>query len=84
MSKANIKEMLNGRPPWGTDGKKIQLHHRAQQANGPLDEYTYTEHQKELKKLAHGEDYSRIDREVFDEQKARYWVSRAQKYLGLE
>jgi hypothetical protein len=79
--KKNIEEMLNGRPPWGHDGKKVILHHRAQQPNGPLDEYSATLHQQQSG-LLHGEDYTRIDRQLFDAQRARYWVWRALEHLA--
>lgn len=82
-TRRNVQEMLNGRPPWGTDGEKVVLHHRAQQKGGPLDELTAREH-RELTKRLHGEDISQIDRELFDEQRARYWVARAREFLGVE
>jgi hypothetical protein len=75
--------MLFGRAPKGRDGLPVVLHHRAQQENGPLDEYSMTMH-REQSRFMHGEDYTRIDRRVFDEQRARYWVSRARRQLGLE
>lgn len=76
----NVVEMLNGRPPWGRDGQKVILHHRAQQPNGPLDEYAASLHQ-EQSRLMHGEDYTRVDRREFDAQRARYWVSRVLEQL---
>jgi hypothetical protein len=70
--------MLAGRPPWGPDGQKVILHHRAQQPNGPLDEYTAGRHRRDI---PHPERVSLIDRQLFDEQRARHWVSRAWRHL---
>jgi hypothetical protein len=33
-----------GDPPKGDDGKSLELHHRGQNPNGPIDEMTQTEH----------------------------------------
>ena len=82
-NKAAAEEMLRGRPPWGVDGKKVILHHRAQQPNGPLDEYSATMHQQQTG-VMHDQDYSLIDRKKFDGQRARYWVSRALEHLKAQ
>lgn len=47
-----LEIMLTGRAPWGKDGKKVELHHRAQQPNGPLDEMSNSEHKKMSKVFA--------------------------------
>ncbi|WP_416882864.1 HNH/ENDO VII family nuclease [Marivita sp.] len=85
----NIEIMLNGQPPYGKDGAKIQLHHRANQPNGPLDELLKTEHNTQHG-LFHDDDESLIDRaifsgstraqydaEIWSKQRGRYWVTRA-------
>jgi hypothetical protein len=78
----NLKSMLEGRAPRGTDGKKVQLHHRGQFANYRLDEYTATEHA--TLGLHEPDRDSDIDRKLFDEQRARYWVTRARQLLGIQ
>jgi hypothetical protein len=82
-TRANLSKMLRGEAPTGIDGRPVPLHHRAQQPSGPLDEYTATEHTA-LTRHLHGEDYSRIDRPEFAYQRARYWITRARRYLGIE
>jgi hypothetical protein len=82
LTDANLKSMLEGRAPTGTDGKKVQLHHRGQYRNYRLDEYTATEHAS-LGLHEPGRD-SEIDRRLFAEQRARYWVTRARELLGIQ
>jgi hypothetical protein len=79
-NRSNVQRMLDGRPPIGRDGKPVVLHHRAQQPQGPLDEYEATRHQ-EQHGLMHSEDYTRIDRQEFARQRARYWIERARDHL---
>jgi hypothetical protein len=89
----NIELMLNGQPPWGRDGHKMQLHHRANQVNGPLDEYPWTIH-KLQHGLLHDADSALLDgaighyptrrdydAAVWSKQRGRYWVSRALAHL---
>jgi hypothetical protein len=76
----NVRRMLDGRPPIGRDGSPIILHHRNQQANGPLDEYETWRHRSQHA-LVHEKDWSEIERSEFATQRERYWVSRARAYL---
>src|SRR5215469_16924696 len=43
-TKENLNQMKQGRPPVGTDGKKVELHHKGQTNNSPLAEMTQTQH----------------------------------------
>lgn len=84
----NIELMLNGQPPWGFDNARMVLHHRNNQANGPLDEYQGTRHGAQHG-LMHDPDAALIDHAigygtradydsaVWSKQRGRYWVSRA-------
>ncbi|WP_419813121.1 HNH/ENDO VII family nuclease [Bacterioplanoides sp.] len=67
-----------GQPPVGVDGKKIELHHRNQNPDGPLDELTNTTH----KNVDHPKKVSEIDRNKFKGERRRYWVERARELLG--
>ena len=78
-SDANLQRMLDGKPPIGTDGKPVQLHHRGQYKNYRLDEYTDTEHHK--LPLHERDRDSEIDRRAFDGQRKRYWRTRAREIL---
>jgi HNH/ENDO VII superfamily nuclease len=89
----NLELMLNGQPPWGRDGKRMVLHHRNNQANGPLDEYSWSRHNQQHG-LMHNPDAavidnavgsyrsrSEYDEQVWSRQRGRYWVSRALAHL---
>jgi hypothetical protein len=81
-SDPNLQRMLDGRPPIGRDGEPVNLHHRTRGPMSKLDEYSATEH-RDLP--LHEPDLdSQIDRDLFGEQRARYWVTRARRLLGLE
>lgn len=80
---ANLKRMLEGRAPVGKDGQKVQLHHRGQYANNRLDEYSPSEHLRELPLHELGRD-SEIDHDVWPEQRSRYWVTRARQILRID
>jgi hypothetical protein len=75
----NLQQMLCGRAPWGSDGFKVELHHRAQQPNGPLDEYNRTRHRQIHSPYPY--EASRIDRGLWCRQRKRYWVQRALHHL---
>jgi hypothetical protein len=75
----NYRRMLLGSPPYGSDGRRVNLHHRGGEPMGPLDEYSETQHQN---LGLHGDiEDTRIDRREFDDQRARYWVDRARALL---
>jgi hypothetical protein len=78
---ANLQRMLGGNAPIDINGDFTELHHRDQQANYRVDEYTKRDHQK----LPHDKDRdSGIDRLDFAEQRGRYWVTRALEILGTK
>jgi len=76
----NLARMEKGRPPIGRDGKPVELHHRGQSPEGPLDEMTSRTHDT----IDHPERPSRIDRTEFAGERARYWRQRARELLGQE
>jgi hypothetical protein len=81
INKSNLDKMLKGYAPKGPDGKEVQLHHRTRGPKSRLDEYTFRDH-SELP--LHEKDLdTQIDREVFDKERARYWVSRARELLRI-
>ncbi|RKZ74785.1 MAG: hypothetical protein DRR19_29835 [Candidatus Parabeggiatoa sp. nov. 1] len=66
-----------GNAPIGKDGKPVELHHRGQNPNSPLDEMTQTDHRG-------GENYSKnhqntgnspskIDRQAWRKEQKKYW-----------
>jgi hypothetical protein len=66
-----------GNAPIGEDGQPVELHHRTQTPDGPIDEMTRTDHRgKGNYKKNHsntGQDKSKIDRGEFDKQRRNYW-----------
>ncbi|HHJ19944.1 MAG TPA: hypothetical protein ENJ84_09030 [Gammaproteobacteria bacterium] len=78
LTQENIERMERGRPPIGADGKPIVIHHRNQSPEGPFDEMTSTSHRG----VDHPLSPSRIDRNIFQGEKRRYWRERIRKILG--
>ena len=66
-----------GRPPTGDDGNPVELHHRGQKPDSPLDEMTRTEHRGEgnfSKNHSNtGQEPSAIDRAEFRKERQQYW-----------
>jgi len=66
-----------GKSPTGEDGKPVELHHRKQTEDGPIDEKTMTEHRgKGNFKKNHkntGGLPSKIDRKKFDDLRKQHW-----------
>jgi RHS repeat-associated protein len=66
-----------GNAPIGTDGKPVELHHRNQTTNSPVDEMTRTNHRGagNFKKnhANTGQEKSLIDRSEFNQQRKEYW-----------
>lgn len=66
-----------GRPPIGLDGYPIELHHRGQSMDSPLDEMSRTDHRLgdnfSKNHPNTGEDPSEIDRHAFDQERKQYW-----------
>ena len=75
----NKQLMQNGLAPYGTDGKKINLHHMLQAQDGPIAEVSQSFHQNNAKiiHINSGSDIpSGIDRSKFDKWKKDYWKTR--------
>lgn len=86
--KTNLQRMLSGKPPYGKDGKPLELHHILQSEVGPVAELHETTHQ-EYTRILHGlrgkGDSFRNDKELDSQYrnfKRAYWKWRAQQYLG--
>ncbi|NJL75159.1 MAG: hypothetical protein HC892_09110 [Saprospiraceae bacterium] len=66
-----------GNAPIGEDGHPIELHHRNQTSDGPIDEMTRQDHRGgENYKKNHsntGQDKSQINREQFNKQRLEHW-----------
>ena len=66
-----------GNAPIGNDGHSVELHHRNQNPNGPLDEMTRTDHRlgDNFKKNHSntGEEASQIDRSAWRTEQKEYW-----------
>jgi hypothetical protein len=80
LNQQNQRLMEAGRPPVGNDALPVELHHRNQSPNGPLDEMTSTTHNG----VSHPESPSQINRNQFKGERARYWRSRIRVLLGQE
>ena len=66
-----------GNAPIGNDGHPVELHHRNQKSDGPIDEMTRTDHRLgENFKKNHsntGQEASKIDRAAWGNQQKQYW-----------
>jgi YD repeat-containing protein len=66
-----------GLAPVGDDGSPVELHHRGQRQDSPLDEMTRTEHRGPGNFGANhdntGQSPSQIDRELFNTERRSYW-----------
>ena len=79
----NIQRMLDGKPPIGADGKRMELHHRGQSPH-VIDEYTNTLHKEQsrsLHDLGKGRRDYQPGGDPFPGQRERHWRSRARDYL---
>ncbi|MGC3894239.1 HNH/ENDO VII family nuclease, partial [Pseudomonas urmiensis] len=79
----NKQLMENGLAPYGTDGKKINLHHMLQTQDGPIAEVTQSFHQKNTAviHINSGSDISSgINRAQFEKWKKGYWKARASDF----
>ena len=79
----NRAKTAAGKPPIGTDGHPVELHHPDQDPNKPVQEMTRTEHRL-------GENYKKnhphlgpinINRSKFRTQKRRYWKAKYKEDL---
>ncbi|MHC8412490.1 HNH/ENDO VII family nuclease [Pseudomonas sp. Hz4] len=76
----NKQLMENGLAPYGTDGKKVNLHHMLQTQDGPIAEVTQSFHQKNSGVIhinSGSEIPSGINRAQFEKWKKDYWKSRS-------
>jgi filamentous hemagglutinin len=76
----NKQLMENGLAPYGTDGKKVNLHHMLQTQDGPIAEVTQSFHQKNSSVIhinSGSEIPSGINRAQFEKWKKGYWKSRS-------
>ena len=83
MERTNLQRMMEGLSPLDADGVAYELHHVGQKADSTLAILTQAEHRLgENHKIWHifGE-ASKIDRAVFDKQRAEFWIEMA-KILG--
>jgi hypothetical protein len=66
-----------GRAPIGEDGKPVELHHRGQKPDSPLDEMTRTDHRGEGNFSKNhentGQSPSEIDRSAWKKEREDYW-----------
>ncbi|MEL6630232.1 MAG: RHS repeat-associated core domain-containing protein [Bacteroidota bacterium] len=71
------KPNKRGNAPTGNDGHPVELHHRNQTPDGPLDEMSRTDHRLgDNYKKNHpntGQDESLIDRKEFEKQRREHW-----------
>lgn len=84
----NLERMQAGKPPIGSDGKPIQLHHILQKEAGPMVEIRETTHQEYYSQL-HGliEDGASfrndpILNKQYNNFRRSYWKWRAEQIIG--
>lgn len=75
---SNADLMAEGYPPHDDNGDPYKLHHIGQLANSPLAELTWAQHREGTNyTILHSlDDYSDIDRSIFEKEKAAYWMAR--------
>lgn len=76
---SNSDLMGEGYPPHDRNGDPYELHHIGQLADSPLAELTWKQHHdKGNYAVLHTlDDYSDIDRGVFEREKASHWMARS-------
>lgn len=86
--KTNLELMEEGRAPYGSDGKKVELHHVTQTEPGTMVEITDTQHSEYYKQL-HGlvEDGNSfrndpVKKKQYNNFREKYWKWRAQQIKG--
>ncbi|MDE6083241.1 MAG: HNH/ENDO VII family nuclease [Muribaculaceae bacterium] len=75
-SKTNMDLIKEGKAPYGPDGERVNLHHIGQKTDSPLAELTNTEHKKNDGILHDKTKSSEINREVFRDERQKYWMAR--------
>ena len=75
-----------GYPPRDKNGDPYELHHIGQQQNSPFAELTWSEHMGDGNNVILHEagKESEIDRELFDKEKAAYWIARFNAFSQKE
>lgn len=74
--KSNMDLIREGKAPYGSDNKRINLHHIGQKTNSPLAELTDTEHKSNDSILHDKLKPSEIERPVFKQERVAYWQNR--------
>ena len=75
----NLNRMLQGRPPIGTDGYPVNLHHVTQENGSALAEVCHTTHHKSPNnQILHGipTKNNKVNREEFDLIRRAWWAYR--------
>ncbi len=84
----NLERMQAGKPPIGSDGNPIQLHHVIQKEAGPMVEILETTHQQYYSQLhglvGNGESFrnNEILNKQYNNFRYSYWKWRASKING--
>ena len=80
--RTNAERMKKGLAPIGPDGKSVNLHHVDQTMNGPVQELTATNHQKNYSSLHSntGQTPSQINRKEFETWRNQYWKQRVEDF----
>jgi RHS repeat-associated protein len=85
-SKENLDQMKQGKPPVGTDGKKVELHHDGQTTNSPLVEMTQTQHRGKgnftQKHQNTGQRASQVNRSQAAKIRQKHWKNEHKKHSG--
>lgn len=77
----NLRRMQAGRAPWGTDGKRVEIHHLNQSDEGPVVEILSSLHNAHSKTIHINNSTipSGIERSGFDAWRRSYWMQRAKE-----
>jgi len=85
-TKENLDQMKQGKPPVGTDGKKVELHHDGQTTNSPLVEMTQTQHRGKGNFAQNhqntGQKTSQVNRSQAAKARQQHWKNEHQKHTG--
>jgi len=78
--------MKQGKPPIGTDGKKVELHHAGQTTNSPLVEMTQTQHRGRGNYARNhqntGQQPSEVNRREAAKARQQHWKNQHKKHTG--
>lgn len=74
-----------GYPPRDENGDPYELHHIGQKQDSPFAELSWHDHMGEgNNKILHPKRESEIDRQLFDKEKAQYWMNRFKLFTKEE